>query len=94
MRALRNTRLFAGFAGEAYYWLMNAINLESVLKLPIEERIRIVEEIWDSVANDVSEVELQPWQVEELDRRIAGFDADPGEGVPWAEVERRVMRGD
>ncbi len=29
---------------------MSAINLSEVLKLPVQERIRIVEAIWDSVA--------------------------------------------
>jgi putative addiction module component (TIGR02574 family) len=62
-------------------WFMNTINLESVLKLPVEERIRIAEEIWDSVASDAQQVELEPWQAEELDRRIAEFEANPTEGV-------------
>jgi putative addiction module component (TIGR02574 family) len=73
---------------------MSTINLESVLKLPLEERIRLVEEIWGSVANDASQVELRPWQAEELDRRVAEFEANPDEGVPWAEVKRRIMGGE
>lgn len=70
---------------------MSEPNLESVFKLPVDERIRIVEEIWDSVANDAPQVQLQPWQAEELDRRIAEFKENPTEGLPWAEVKRRVM---
>ncbi|MDN5844386.1 MAG: addiction module protein [Alcaligenaceae bacterium] len=83
--------LLAGYFECEYCLRMSTINLESVLKLPVEERIRIVEEIWDSVADDAPQVELQPWQAEELDRRIAEFEANPTEGVPWAEVKRRVM---
>ncbi len=63
------------------------------MKLSVEERIRIVETIWDSVANDAQQVELQPWQAEELDRRIAELETNPTEGVSWAEVKRRVMGG-
>jgi putative addiction module component (TIGR02574 family) len=73
---------------------MNTINLEPVFKLPVEERIRIVEAIWDSVASDAHELELQPWQAEELDRRVAEFEANPTGGISWAEVKRRVMGGE
>lgn len=72
---------------------MNTINLTPVLELPVQERIRIVEAIWDSVASQASQVELEPWQAAELDRRVAEFEANPEEGVPWDEVKRRVMGG-
>lgn len=70
---------------------MNSVNLEPVLKLPVDERIRIVEAIWDSVADDAPQVALQAWQIEELDRRVAEFEANPEHGVSWSEVKRRVM---
>jgi len=70
---------------------MDAVNLTPVLQLPVQERIRIVEAIWDSVADSAHEVDLQPWQSEELDRRVAEFEANPIEGVPWAEVKRRIL---
>ncbi len=61
---------------------MSAINLSEVLKLPIQERIRIVEAIWDSVAEHPEQVELLPWQAEELDRRVATYQANPSEAFP------------
>lgn len=69
---------------------MSAINLESIFALPVDERIRIVEAIWDSVARDAPEVKLQPWQAEELDRRVAEFETNPTAGISWSEVKRRV----
>ena len=45
---------------------MSAINLSEVLKLPVQERIRIVEAIWDSVAEHPEQVELLPWQAVSL----------------------------
>ena len=73
---------------------MCAINLSEVLKLPVQERIRIVEAIWDSVAEHPEQVELLPWQAEELDRRIAAYQANPTEGIPWEEVKRRILGGE
>lgn len=72
---------------------MNTLNLAPVLQLPLQERLRIVEAIWDSVADEASKLELQAWQAAELDRRVAEFETDPAEGVSWAEVQRRVMGG-
>lgn len=70
---------------------MAAINLSEVLKLSVPERIRLAEAIWDSVAEQPEQVELAPWQAEELDRRFAAYQADPSAGIPWAEVRKRVL---
>ena len=70
---------------------MSPLNLESVLQMPVDERIRIVEAIWDSVAREPAHVGLEAWQAAELDRRIADFEANPDEGVPWDEVKRRIL---
>ena len=72
---------------------MSTIDLPSVLELPLQKRLQIVEAIWDSIALESSGLKLQPWQVEELDRRVAEFEADPTEGVSWDEVQRRVLSG-
>lgn len=76
-----------------YLETMNTIDLASVLELPLQERLQIVEAIWDSVAFESKDLDLQPWQSTELDRRVAEFETDPTEGVPWAEVQRRVLSG-
>jgi putative addiction module component (TIGR02574 family) len=70
---------------------MNAINLSEVMKLPVQERIRIVEAIWDSVAEHPEQIELMPWQTEELDRRFAAYQENPSEGIHWDEVKRRIL---
>jgi putative addiction module component (TIGR02574 family) len=70
---------------------MSAINLSEVMKLPVQECIRLVEAIWDSVADHPEQVELMPWQAEELDRRFASYQANPIDGIPWEEVKRRTL---
>ena len=70
---------------------MSAINLSDVLKLSVAERIRLAEAIWDSVAEYPEKVQLAPWQAEELDRRLAAYQANPSEGISWAEVKKRVL---
>ena len=71
---------------------MNAINLDTVLELPVSERIKLVEASWDSVAQDTAGVELPTWQADELDRRMEDFERNPTEGAAWIEVKRRILR--
>lgn len=44
--------------------------------LPIEERIRLVEDIWDSIATDQAVLPLTNEQKEELDRRLNAYESD------------------
>jgi putative addiction module component (TIGR02574 family) len=72
---------------------MKPITLEEVLQLPVPERIRIVEAIWDSIADTPAAVELTDEQKAELDRRLDDFEKDHDSGSTWAEVRERVWRG-
>jgi putative addiction module component (TIGR02574 family) len=58
------------------------INLE---QLPVEERIRLVEDLWDSIASDQKVLSLTVEQVAELDRRLDAFATDGNLGRPAAE---------
>lgn len=60
-------------------------------KLDIEERLRLIGEIWDSVAEEAGDLSLSPEMKEELDRRIAAADSNPEASVPWEDVKKRVM---
>jgi putative addiction module component (TIGR02574 family) len=47
-----------------------------ILELPVEERMRLVEAIWDSISAAPELLPLTEWQREELDRRLAEYEAD------------------
>ena len=59
-------------------------------KLPIEERLALVEEIWDGISVDAQSLELNDQMKAELDRRIEEADANPGAGIPWEIVENET----
>lgn len=65
--------------------------LPEILKLSIAERIQLVEDIWDSIAAEPEALSLTEEQREELDRRLADQEANPGVGRPWAEVKARLL---
>ena len=60
-------------------------------RLSVAERILLVEEIWDSIAEEVNSSELTPAQKDELDRRLAAMESDPQAGSPWEEVKARLL---
>lgn len=65
--------------------------MSSALKaLPIEERIRLVEDLWDSIAADQRSVPLTDAQRTELDRRLDAYEADGDRGRPAAEAVRNI----
>lgn len=61
-----------------------------ISKLSPTERLRLVEELWDSLTP--AEIPLTPAQVKELDRREALHRADPKRGRPWREVLDEIER--
>jgi putative addiction module component (TIGR02574 family) len=59
-------------------------------RLSVEERITLVEEIWDSIALDSATLPLTDAQRAELDRRLAEHEANPDDVVPWADVKASI----
>jgi len=64
---------------------------EQVKRLSIPERIALVEEIWDSIAEDNGCFELTEAQKQELDRRIESFRANPSQGRTWEEIKNDLL---
>jgi putative addiction module component (TIGR02574 family) len=56
-------------------------------RLGVEERIALVEEIWDSIAADSAAIPLTAPQRDELDRRLADHVANPDDVVSWDDVK-------
>lgn len=54
--------------------------------LPLDERLRLVEDLWDSIAADQAAVALTDEQKAELDRRLDAYEADGNPGRPANEV--------
>ena len=59
-------------------------------RLPIEERLALVEDIWDSIAADTTALPLTDAQRSELDRRLAEHEISPDEVISWEEVRASI----
>jgi putative addiction module component (TIGR02574 family) len=56
-------------------------------RMTVGERIALAQEILDSVAADQPRAPLSEAKRRELDLRLADEATNPGDGVPWEEVE-------
>lgn len=61
-------------------------------ELPVEERIKLVEDLWDSIAEDRKALPVTPEQRAELDRRLAAYETDKNRGRPAADALADVRR--
>ena len=55
------------------------------------ERILLVQEIWDSLANDPQAFPLTQAQQQELERRLAASDRGELAYAPWEDVKRWLL---
>lgn len=60
-------------------------------QLGIEERLALVQEIWDSIAAESGALPLTEAQRAELTKRIAEDDAIPDDTVPWEDVKAATL---
>ena len=63
--------------------------------LPVSERIQLVEDIWDSIAEETPEGAFQLSEHErvELQARFAAHQFDPKSSIPWSEVRANLFNG-
>lgn len=62
----------------------------NIANLSLEERLRLLEQIWESLSATPEAIPLANAQREELDRRLDELDGDGPTGIPWEEVLRRI----
>ncbi len=61
-----------------------------IAALTTEERLSLLEQLWDSLAATPEAIPLTEAQREELDRRLDDLDAEGPVGIPWDDVLSRI----
>lgn len=64
--------------------------LSDILQLSLAERIQLVEDIWDSIAELPEAVPVTEAERAELDRRLGEHRRNPHAGIAWAEVRKQL----
>jgi putative addiction module component (TIGR02574 family) len=66
---------------------MSSNIVETVKRLPLAERIELIEALWESVTQEGYEPPLRPEQATELDRRLEAHRRNPNDVVSWESIK-------
>lgn len=59
--------------------------------MPVNERIGLVEAIWDTIVAEPDQPKLSEAQKQELERRLAAHLASPEDVVSWEQVKAQAL---
>jgi putative addiction module component (TIGR02574 family) len=59
-------------------------------RLSVEDRLALVEELWDSIADSSADLPLTEAQRAELERRLAEHEANPDDVVSWEDIKTSI----
>ena len=66
--------------------------LEAALKLPLEERERLVAELAASLPSDFASSEIEKAWLDEIGRRSNEIDAGTAETLEWSDVRAQIAQ--
>lgn len=65
--------------------------LAQVKALSVDDRICLVQAIWDSIGAEPAQLELTEAQQLELTRRLANHEANPQAVIPWTDIKAQAL---
>lgn len=68
------------------------MKMSALHDLSVEQRLHLVEELWDSIAADQGALELTDAQRQALDKRLDAYEADGDPGDPADDVIARIRK--
>jgi putative addiction module component (TIGR02574 family) len=60
-------------------------------RLTVTQRLELIGQLWDSIADSVDELPVPEWHRRELDQRLASADASPHAAIPWEQARARLQ---
>lgn len=71
--------------------MLTTVQSLSIDKLSREERLALVQAIWDTIAAEQPPPLLSAAQGQEIARRVAEDDAAPDDVIPWEQVKAQTL---
>ena len=65
--------------------------IHEVRNWPVEDRLRLIEEVWDGLAAAPEMNDLTDAQKQDLQRRLDAYRDNPRAGSTWEEVKARLQ---
>lgn len=61
-------------------------------RLPVDQRVELVQEIWDSIAREMGLLPPAPEEKKELERRLAEDRTTPADVSSWDEIKADALK--
>ena len=61
-----------------------------IFELTLSEKLQLVEDLWDSIAEVPEQLPVLDWQKEELSRRKAAYLQNPDAACSWEAAKERI----
>ena len=74
----------------ARFWYNDIMDTSNLQNLPPNQKIELVFQLWDQIADSGTPIVLSESVKQEIDRRCSELDANPGIAIDEAEMWRRV----
>jgi putative addiction module component (TIGR02574 family) len=72
--------------------MVQTIDMEAIRKLSRAQRVALIAKIWDTLAEEDADIPISDAVLDEMERRVAEYDADPSIGIPHEEMMRRLRK--
>ncbi|MBI5365643.1 MAG: addiction module protein [Planctomycetes bacterium] len=69
---------------------MRIAEVPEIARLTVPEKILFLEELWESIREDESQIPVPPSHLVELDRRLAQHRGSPGELLTLEQFKARI----
>jgi len=69
---------------------MRVDDIPEIARLTIPEEILLLEDLWDGIASEESSIPVPQSHREELDRRLAEYEKDPGRLLTLDDLRGRI----
>lgn len=70
---------------------MKNLTASDIAQMPLDQRLQLVEDLWDSIAELPESVEVPQWHRQVLENRLKAYHEDPQAGSPWSEVKKEIL---
>ncbi|MGD0399135.1 MAG: addiction module protein [Syntrophobacteraceae bacterium] len=71
---------------------MRLNDIPEITRLSTPEKILLLEDLWDSISSDESNVSVPRSHIEELDKRLRRYESHPGSLLSLEELQRGVEK--
>jgi len=66
------------------------MNIDKIKELDITERIMLVKDIWDSIAQEQDKVKLSDYEKQILDQRLKAHEKNPDNLISWDQIKSKL----